>query len=185
MVSIVLVLVLITIAASSTMMEKARWTVDVGNMRTIGAAMVARGTENNDVLYWRREIGNSSYREYDDRLGLPYLLRDYVWGEKVWMSPGAHKRLEEYKNGYAWTRATELTDYDAETGQPPLMSKIERPHKTPLLWNAFNYTIPSVINVPEGASGGPRPGPAAYQYKPWQWRKKKNMLMMDLHVVLN
>jgi type II secretory pathway pseudopilin PulG len=179
--SITAILSMIIFLLSSSMTDKAKCAVCMGQMRQIGSAMLARGMENQDVLFTRTEVGNSNYREWRDPLSLCQLLQNYLAGDQVWMSPGAHKRARPFKNSYAWTRALNLSNPDPENR--PRMSLIEKPHNTLLLWNAFNYTLPSIYNVPEGGSnGGPRAASSQYHHRPWQRKKAVNWLYLDLHV---
>ena len=161
--------------------EKARRVVCMGKMKQIGSAIVARGMENNDIIYTRDEVGNSSYREWRDPLSLCQVLEGYLSGHEVWMSPGAHQRTAKYKNSYAWTRASNMTN--PQPDKPAGMRLVDNPNKAPLLWNAFNYTMPSIYNVPEGGtSGGPRSAPKQYHHRPWMRGSAINWLYLDLHV---
>lgn len=179
--SITSVLAILIFIITSSLNEKARCVVCMGKMRQIGSAIVARGMENNDVVFTRDEVGNSNYREWRDPLSLCQVLENYLSGHEVWMSPGAHKRAAAFKNSYAWTRALNLTNPDP--ANRPRMDLISKPQNTLLLWNAFNYTLPSIYNVPEGGSnGGPRAASSQYHHRPWMRNKAVNWLYLDLHV---
>jgi prepilin-type N-terminal cleavage/methylation domain-containing protein len=142
--------------------EKSRKVVCIGKMRQIGSAIAGRAMENNDIPYTKDEIGNSFYREWRDPLSLCQVLREYLDGHQVWMSPGAPKRLAKYKNTYCWSVSTRLTSREDGGGYSKL-----KPGDS-ILWNNFNLTIPSIYNVPEPSNkAGPRNPGARYRIIPW------------------
>lgn len=168
------VLVVVTCLMTAQAKEKARWLTCMGKMRQIGSAMIARGMENNDQMYTKEDLGNSNYREWRDPLSLCQLLKDYLPDENVWISPGANKRLKPYKNSYAWSLSTNIVG--------KRMSAVDNPQNTSLLWNNYCYTVPSVYNVSEGTSVGPKPAGKSFYSYPWNRRKAANWIYMDLHV---
>ncbi len=177
---IVAVLGLITFSISQRMIEKAKWTVDVSHMHQIRNGVVARAFENNDRAYTKDEIGKSNYREWKDPLSLCQVLKDYV-GETAWLSPAANKRQKKFRNSYAWSTAKDLTSMTLTAID--LEKERKRQEKgtssgTPLLWNAFNYTLPSVYNVPE-ATNGPSAASKQYHHRPWKRGTQINMMYLD------
>jgi prepilin-type N-terminal cleavage/methylation domain-containing protein len=171
---IIAVIALFAIHFASRSIERAKFAVDIGKMREIGCAMISRSVENNDRCYSKDEIGNSMYREWKDPLSLCQVLKDYLPGETTWIGPAATKRHKTYKNSYAWSVSPNLTNKN--------LSQIESPRNTILLWNNFGYTLPSVYNVPEGMTAGPRQAPKQYHYRPWNGRTAANWYYLDGHL---
>lgn len=159
---------------ASSSIENAKFAVDIGKMREIGSAMVARSVENNGICYSKDEVGNSMYREWKDPLSLCQVLGEYLPGETAWIGPAANKRQKGYKNSYACSVSPNLTTKN--------ISQIASPQNTILLWNNFGYTLPSVYNVPEGTTAGPRQAPKQYHYRPWKRGKAVNWYYLDGHV---
>lgn len=173
--AIVSVLALVTFRLSATMREKSQRVVCMGKMRQIGGGMLARAIENNGRMYTKEEIGNSMYREFRDPLSLCQVLEEYAGGESTWMSPGAPRRIVKFKNAYAWSVAGTIT-------QKPL-SELANPEKTTVLWNNFQFTLPSVFNVPEPATkAGPRTPSPASKYRIYPWSEGAHRLYLDLHI---
>ena len=168
------VIALLAFQLISRSMEKARFAVDIGKMRQIGSAMVARSVENNDRCYSKDEIGNSMYREWKDPLSLCQVLSEYLPGETAWVGPAANRRQKSYQNSYAWSVSPNLTTKN--------LSQITSPQNTILLWNNFGYTLPSVYNVSEGSTAGPRQAPKQYHHRPWNRGRDVNWYYLDGHV---
>jgi prepilin-type N-terminal cleavage/methylation domain-containing protein len=166
-----LVLAAGSLVAFTKIKEKANCVRCAGQMRQIGAAALTRAGDNNGRIYTREEIGNSSYRSYDDSLSLCQLLDPYLSDKEIWMSPGAHPRLAPFENSYAWSRAGNLTDGPLAT--------VANPGNTVLLWNNHTFTMPSAKNVPEGSNGGPRNARSSLYYYPWKSRTALNWLYLD------
>lgn len=170
---IIAVVALLAFQLTSRSIEKAKFAVDLGQMRQIGSAMIARSVENNDRCYSKDEIGNSMYREWQDPLSLCQVLNEYLPGEAAWIGPAANKRQKNYKNSYAWSVSPNLTTKN--------LSQIASPRNTILLWNNFGYTLPSVYNVPEGSTAGPRQAPKQYHHRPWNRGRDVNWFYLDGH----
>ncbi len=173
-ISIIAVLATFVFIFARRSIEKAKHAVDMEKMRQIGNAMVARSVENNNRCYSKDDVGNSMYREWKDPLSLCQVLCEYLPGEDAWISPAANKRQKNLKNSYAWTVSTNITG--------KALSQIENPQNNILLWNNFGYTLPSVYNVPEGTTAGPRQAPKQYHHRPWNGGKAANWYYLDGHV---
>lgn len=173
---LLVVLVGLVLAAGSMMAftklkEKANCVKCASQMRQIGAAALTRAGEYHGRIYTRKEIGNSSFRVYEDSLSLCQLLDPYLADKSVWMSPGAHPRLIPFENSYAWSRASGVTENS--------LAAIANPGNTVLLWNNHTFTMPSARNVPEGSNGGPRNASHAMYHYPWKGRTALNWLYVD------
>ncbi|MCB1133143.1 MAG: type II secretion system protein, partial [Verrucomicrobiae bacterium] len=104
-IAVIAVLATITFLLGSRMIERANHVVDIGKMRNINSGILARACENNGIAYSRKEVGNSSYRAWDDSLSLCKVLEEYLPGEDAWLSPVSTGFQERNKNSYAWSRA--------------------------------------------------------------------------------
>jgi len=174
-IAIITVLVFVSFRMLQRARERAAWAVDVGNMRTIGTAIVGRGMENSrGIIYTKADVGNSSYRAFEDPLSLCQVLKDYVSSEAVWRNPAAHRRLKPYRNSYAWSINATLLSTP--------VAGLDSPDKKILLWNNFCYTMTSVNNVSEGSTGGPPRASTNYYAYPWNRGKDANWLYLDLHI---
>lgn len=173
-VAIIAVIAIIGFGLASRSIERAKFAVDVSKMREIGSSMIARSVENNDRCYSKDEIGNSMYREWKDPLSLCQVIKDFLPGEGAWIGPAANKRQKIYKNSYAWSVSPNLTTKN--------LSQIESPRNTILLWNNFGYTLPSVYNVPEGSTAGPRQAAKQYHHRPWNRGSAVNWYYLDGHL---
>jgi prepilin-type N-terminal cleavage/methylation domain-containing protein len=166
-----LVLAAGSLVAFTKIKEKANCVRCANQMRQIGGAALTRAGDNNGRVYTREEIGNSSFRVWDDSLSLCQLLEPYLGDKQIWMSPGAHPRLVPFENSYAWSRASGITDGPLAT--------VANPGNTVLLWNNHTFTMPSAKNVPEGSNGGPRNANRSLYFYPWKSRTALNWLYLD------
>lgn len=177
LVTIVILAILATIGFSgyNAIKLKALCVKDIAQMRKIGNGVLARAAENNGYFYTREEIGNSSFRAYEDRFSLCQVIDPWLEDEQVWMSPRPNPKLVRYGNTYAWSRAPDVTQ--KSLGMQKNLGKLL------LIWNAHTFTIPSVRNVAETASnGGPRNASKQYYYYPWKNGTAINWLYADGHV---
>lgn len=157
------------------MKDRALCARDIGQQRNIGAAILARAVDNDGRLYTKDEIGNSSFRVYNDKLSLCQIVLPYLNNKSIWTSPRPHPRTVAYGNSYAWSRATAITN--AIVGSTANLNNII------LIWNNDAYITPSPMNYPDpGSQGGPTLASAANQKKPWQNGTAKNWLYADGHV---
>ena len=174
-IAVIAVLATITFLLGSRMIERANLVVDIGKMRNINSGILARACENNGIAYSRKEVGNSSYRAWDDSLSLCKVLEEYLPGEDAWLSPVSTGFQERNKNSYAWSRAANVTENRIDT--------VDNPQNTITIWNSYCYTLPSVRNVPDGGTnGGPRTAPRQYWSKPWKRGTAVNWFYLDGHV---
>ena len=139
-------------AAYEGVLAKARESANIGNLRSIGVACMALAADRQGYLWSKEMIGWSSYRSYDDPLGLPQILLPYTDGDarKTWINRAGRPSLFEYGNTYAWSRSENVTG-------KPLAAHAHNGSKTVLVWDNHTMTLPSVYNVPEPpTTGGPR-----------------------------
>ena len=176
MVSITGVLALLLLPMVSKVFESAKAAKCASNLRQIGIAFHAMAQERDGRLYSREEIGNSSYRAADDPLGLPdiFFRHGYLPDKRVWLSPGGRPSLSQYGNNYAWSRSSNITE--------GTLARNSSWHTTAIVWNNHTMTLPSVHNVPEPSTGGPRSAPASYRYFSWDNHTKIHFLYLDGHV---
>lgn len=156
-------------------LERAHEVKNMANLRTLGGAIHSFAADRNGYLWTREEIGFSSFRERDDPLGLPFLLRDYAHNPSVWWNPAGRPALKEYGNNYAWSRSANVTS-------TPLYSGTSKPAKTVVVWDNHTMTLPSVHGVNEPPSGGPRAAPAMYRRWPHRNGTALGWLYLDGHV---
>lgn len=135
----------------SRLVAKAHEARNIGNLRAIGGAIFALAADRQGYLWTREMIGHSSYRAFDDPLGLPQILAPYTGNAtRMWINPAGRPSLFEYGNTYAWSRSENVTT-------KPLAAHAQNASRTVLVWDNHTMTLPSVPNVPEPAStGGPR-----------------------------
>lgn len=180
--AIVAFLGVIGFLTASRSLEKARWVVDLGKMRSINNAMLARAVENHDIAYTKQETGNSVYREWKDPMSLCQVLGDYVAGRDAWLSPSANSRHKKYANSYAWSQGSKIS-YDLENPEKSYRTgQVEDPSSVLTLWNNFGYTLPSGFNRPESNSVGPKQASKNYHHRPWNGKTAVNWFYLDGHV---
>jgi prepilin-type N-terminal cleavage/methylation domain-containing protein len=171
-IGVVLILASLSFLVGRTVLDRANEAKNIGNLRTIGVGITAFAADRNGHIWTREDIGFSSYRAVDDPLGLPILLEDYIDTPKVWVNPAGRPSLKDrYGNTYAWTRAANVTT-------KPL-SAIARRAGTVLVWDNHTMTLPSVHNVPEPPTGGPRAASAAFRHFPHRNGKALGWLYSD------
>ena len=174
----ILVVVAFTMAARA--IDRAKQVVDLGQLRMINSAILARGMENNGVLYTKQETGNSNYREWKDPMSLCQILTNYMPDEKAWLGPGSIARHIKYKNSYAWSQAPAVR-YDMETatgfrlGSPD--SDIRSAAYT--VWNNAHFALPSGFNRPDSLKVGPGSSPKNLHYFPWENHRKMHWFRLD------
>lgn len=188
LVEILVVLVIIAVLAGvgfkmgASAIEKARWVSDVGKMRIINSAIIARAVENNGIAYTKQETGNSVYREWKDPMSLCQVLSEYVNGEDAWLSPSASARHKKYKNSYAWSQAPKISFNQENPEKSYRYGDIEDTSNVLTIWNNFCYTLPSGFNRPESNRVGPKPAAKNFHYKPWNGKSQANWFYLDGHV---
>lgn len=181
-ISIVAVLIAIGFQLGKRTISKARQAVDLGVMRTINNAILARTVENNDIAYTKQETGNSVYRQWDDPLSLCQVLKDHLPPEGSWLSPAATDRHKKYKNSYAWSQSKKIS-FDLNSPETSYrVSEIENPGNVLTIWNNFGYTLPSGFNRPESNSVGPKQASKNYHYRPWDNETTVHWFYLDGHV---
>lgn len=164
--------------------DNARTVQCVGNLRTITTGAICWANDRNGRLWTKEELGFSKYRQVKDPLGLPQLLQDYV-PLKAWVCPAARRILRDYGNGYTWTVATEFTGDFIEPGITPQksISAAGNLDNTIIVWDAFNFTSPSLFNKFDDKRGDGSTGPStATRYYPHRKNKAINYGYLDGHV---
>lgn len=161
--------------------DDAMCTKDVVQLRQIGTAVIARANDNAGYLYSKEEIGNSSYRVYNDKLSLCQILLPYLNSKSVWTSPRPHPRTVAYGNSYAWTRNETILSTPMHAINS--ISNTRRLSNTLILWNNHSFITPSPMNYPDPSpNGGPSNASAANQKKPWKRGTAQNWLYLDGHI---
>lgn len=177
LVVIVIIAVLSTLCFSfyATMKDRALCAKDAGQLRVIAAAVLSRAGDNDGRLYTKDEVGNSSFRVYNDKLSLCQIVLPYLNDKPVWTSPRPHPRTVAYGNSYAWSRAKGITE--------AVLGATISLNSTVLLWNNHSYITPSPQNYPDpAANGGPSQASEANRIKPWRNGKMQNWVYGDGHV---
>jgi general secretion pathway protein G len=177
-VAVVLLLAAILMPAVARSMDTVHTTRCAANMRQLAAVYTLYAADHEKVLPTKAMLGNSSYRTIHDPLGLPSYFASYISKESVWLCPRGRKTLLANGVNYAWSRAQNLV---SESGAAGAYGK---PKSTILVWDNFNYALPSVFGVTEATSGGPNAVTTALYYKPHERRGKVNYLYLDGHVEL-
>ena len=182
-IAIVVVLLGVTLPVLSTVREKGREVTCLANLRQIGVAYYGYAQDHGGCFPNSEALGNSNYRSADDPLGLPALFVPYIGGDstedgkarggKVWLCPGGRPTLNTYGTNYAWSRATEVT------AKP--VAAITNISSTLLAWDNFTITLPSIYNIAEPSTGGPRAASAQYRYYAHRHYSKANYLYADGH----
>ena len=182
-IGIVTALLGVALPVLSAAKGKGREVTCLANLRQIGTAYYGYAQDHDNRFPSSDVLGNSNYRAGDDPLGLPVVLTPYldsehteegkIKGGKVWLCPGGRPTLEAYGNNYAWSRA------DAVTTRP--VSGIANIASTLLVWDNFTITLPSVYNVSEPSTGGPRAASVQYRYYAHRRYTKANYLYADGH----
>lgn len=181
-IAIIAVISFIGFQMASRSIDKAKQVVDIGMMRTINNALLARAGENNDIAYTKQETGNSVYREWKDPMSLCQVLNDYVSGEQAWVGPGSIDRHKKYKNSYAWSQSSKIS-YDLDNPEKSYrVSQVDNPHNVLTIWNNFGYTLPSGFNRPESNTVGPKQASKNYHYRPWDNKTAVHWYYLDGHV---
>lgn len=180
--SVLAVLAVVIYQMGSRAIERARHAVDIGKMRAINSAIIARALENNGIAYTKQETGNSVYREWRDPMSLCQILNNYISGEDAWISPSSTSRHRKYKNSYAWSQGSKISfDLDNPT-KSYRFDQVTKPQSVITLWNNFGYTLPSGYNRPESNTLGPKLASKNFHYRPWNRGTAINWFYLDGHV---
>ena len=164
----------------SQAVERAEDVKCVANLRTILTGALTFATDRNGKLWTRTEVGYSKYRQVDDPLGLPMLLKDYVPDKKTWLCPCGRKSLDKFGNNYTWSAVKAFEDQAILTLDPKT---------TLVVWDAYNYSLPSLFNASDDFKGdgtsvtGPSALPIKYQQKPHFGNTAVNWGFLDGHVI--
>lgn len=179
---ILVILAVIGFRLGARSLDRTRQVVDLGQLRTLNNALLARGMENNGILYTKQETGNSNYREWRDPMSLCQILIDYIPDEKSWLGPGSIARHRKSMNSYAWSQA-EAVRYDTETGTGYRMGMAEEEGKKAnspyTIWNNAHFALPSGYNRPDSLKVGPGSSPKNLHHFPWDNRRKMHWFRMD------
>jgi len=174
-VSIVGILALLLSTWYAKIRDRSRTAACAANLRTIVAGTLSWVNERNGMLWSREEIGYSKYRQVSDEFGPPKLLEEYV-PIRAWLCPGMPKDMRKFGNGYTWTIAEQF-----ETTPVPTVTSAM---KTLLYFDAYSYSLPSLINRSELSTGSwPTALPSKYQVKWHRGYTSANWAFLDGHVV--
>ncbi|MFQ3577828.1 MAG: hypothetical protein SNJ52_02305 [Verrucomicrobiia bacterium] len=173
--SLALVLATIVATAVRAAVERSHEVVNISNLRQIGMGIHSYLSDNNGTFWTLEDIGRSSFRAVDDPLGLPVLLSKYV-DKQTWWNPAGMPVVKEYGNNYAWNRNSSLL------GRPAIASP--NLYKTSLVWDNYTFTLPSVRNVSEPSTGGPRNAPRSYWRYPHRGNTAAAWLQGDGRVII-
>lgn len=170
------ILVAVLFSGFNTAMDHAKHAKCVANLRAIAAGTLSYASERNGRIWTRAEIGYSAFRMYEDPIGVPQLLKDYVPNSNVWICPAGRSTLKIFGNNYSWSTASA---YDTK---PIIVA--ETLWRTLLFNDAYQYSLPSMYNAAEPTNGGPPGvGKKDYWYFPHANRKKINWAFADGHVI--
>ena len=172
-IAIIATLSLSALVAAQRALDNARRTQCLSNLRQLAVAYHLYSDDHDSRMPSKDMLGNSSYRVRTDPLGLPHHFAPYVPTNSLWMCPVGRKTLQPNGVNYAWSRAQNLV---ATEGNIDAFNKMMT---TVVVWDNMTYALPSVYNVPEGASGGPTAVSTALRFYPHVRRKKANYLHLD------
>jgi prepilin-type N-terminal cleavage/methylation domain-containing protein/prepilin-type processing-associated H-X9-DG protein len=172
-VALIALLAALIVPLASGALDAAYQTECASNLRNLGAVYSVYAADHDYQLPTKDMLGNSSYRVRTDPLGLPHHFAPYVPTNSLWMCPVGRKTLQPNGVNYAWSRAQNLV---ATEGNIDAFNKMMT---TVVVWDNMTYALPSVYNVPEGASGGPLAVSTALRFYPHVRRKKANYLHLD------
>lgn len=156
------------------LIDRAKETQCVGNLRTILSGTLTWIADNNGKLWSADQVGNSVFRMVDDPLGMPYLLQDYV-PKKAWLCPAGRSNLTQFGNNYVWTSASFKDGNILTNGTPRLVV---------LYWDAYDYSLPSMYNAPEPTGDGrfPKALNSKLHQRPHRSRTVCNWACADGHI---
>ena len=176
---ILMLLFLITFTAVTHAKDASNRAKCASNLRQIATAYHLFAADHNRNLPSKAMLGNSSYRQIDDPLGMPAHLEPYIAKDSVWLCPAGRKTLKQYGVNYAWSRATNLA---GDLGSAGAYGNAQT---ATILWDNFSYALPSVRGVPEAvSSGGPTVVTALLRYYPHNRKTDAHYLQLDGHVEL-
>jgi len=151
-IAILSMLLILSIPVWQNVVAKSHESINIANLRSIGVACLAYAADRNGYLWDKKSIGHSSYRAFNDPLGLPQILLPYTknTSTNLWINPAGRPELFKFGNTYAWSRSINVTS-------KPIASHASKVSSTVLVWDNHTMTLPSVYNVSEPEStGGPR-----------------------------
>jgi len=174
---IIVVVFLLALGLVQDSMDRAREARSGQQARQIIAAVIAHSSDQG-AFYAKEDVGYSSYRTTNDRLGLPEILErgGYMTTKKIWWVDGARPELKQYGNAFAWNRN------DSVCGKNVVA--IPEANSVAVLWSNYSYTLPSIEGVSEPTTGGPRNASQNYWYYPFRKRRAATFAYADGHVGL-
>ena len=170
--------------AYKSMVDGARTVKCMGNLRAIGGGIISYANDRNGYLWTREEIGFSKYRQSLDPLGLPQILKEYV-SLDAWVCPDVRPVLKDYRNGYTWSISSDFTGDFVEPGTQLQKSifAADNLDDQDIIWDAFNYTSPSLFNRWDDKKGDGSTGPTtSSSIRPHRRKKMANFVSLDGHV---
>ncbi len=174
-IAIIAILAALLLPALARAKDSAHTTQCLSNLRQIGFVYHLYNDDNENHLPTTDMLGRSNYRVVTDPLGLPHYFEPYLPTNKVWLCPTGRKTLASNGVNYAWSRAQNLIGTNGSTAAFDQMTR------TPVIWDNYSYTLPSVFGVPETV-GGPSVVTRRLFFFPHNGRQRLNWLYLDGHV---
>jgi prepilin-type N-terminal cleavage/methylation domain-containing protein/prepilin-type processing-associated H-X9-DG protein len=177
-IAIIAILAALLLPALGKAKDKARKTQCVSNLRQIVFGIHLYIDDNNNRLPSPDMIGYSSYRMARDPMSLCAFLNSYVnASNRVWMCPAGRPLLESNLVNYTWTRSSNIMGNLNKQFQA-----IASTDEVALMNDNHSFTLPSVYNISEATTGGPRIPPGGDKWFPHDNKKKANYLFLGGHV---
>jgi prepilin-type N-terminal cleavage/methylation domain-containing protein/prepilin-type processing-associated H-X9-DG protein len=145
------------------------------NLRQLGVAVNLYNDDFNGHLPTAAMLGNSYYRRLRDPLGLPRLLQAYCPTNDVWRCSAGNPILQTHANNYSWTLNADVVSAGGSQKAYNRMALV------PVIWDAFYFQQPSLLNIAETAAG-PQFATQPDWYYPDGGRRRVNFVYLDAHV---
>ncbi|MFV0415615.1 MAG: hypothetical protein ACK5NG_04540 [Chthoniobacterales bacterium] len=177
--AIIFILGFLGIGFFNKLKDKSQSVQCIANLRTLATGAMAFAGERNGVLWTLKEIGYSRFRMYEDPLGVPQILKDYVSNPKAWLCPAGRNSLTKFGNNYCWL-PSKKDDGVSLFARKSSLAKIV------LFYDAFIYSLPSMHGASDDYRGngsiGPRALRSKFHRRPHNELAKANWVYADGHV---
>jgi prepilin-type processing-associated H-X9-DG protein len=131
--------------------------------------------DNNYHLPTSAMLGGSCYRRLRDNYCLAQYLRPYCPTNAVWVCPSGNPVLKTQNINYCWTLNQDVVSTAGS------QAAFNRSALVPVVWDAYGFTQPSDLNIPEPTSG-PQYSLMADWFYPHGGRRRVNYVYLDGHV---